>query len=155
MSKNGRTDDHSTVDAIVAALYDAISFEPGGEPDWQRLQRLFHPEGRLIPPAGPDGLAVLDLATFGERSTAYMEETELRPRGFRERELGRRGERFGNVAHVMSGYESLYADTDEALGRGVNSIQLVQEDGRWWVLAIAWDAETPENPIPDPYLRAT
>lgn len=40
-------DDVASIDGIVEALYEAVSFEPGGSPDWERLASLFHPE---IPP---------------------------------------------------------------------------------------------------------
>ncbi len=32
--------------------------------------------------------------------------------------------------------------------RGINSIQLMWEKNRWWLLSIIWDDESPENPIP-------
>jgi hypothetical protein len=151
--------DHSTdtgsIAAVTAAIYDSLSFAPGGEPDWRRFEALFHPDGRLAPPSGPgaERSPLLDLATFQERSRAYIGEVGLRARGFHERELGRRTERFGRVAHVMSGYESLYQPGDaEPFARGVNSIQLLHEQDRWWVLSIAWDVEGPERPIPAEYL---
>jgi hypothetical protein len=37
--------------------------------------------------------------------------------------------------------------------RGINSIQLVNDGTRWWVLNIAWSQETPESPIPEKYLK--
>ena len=142
----------STIEGIVAGLYGSISFAPGDGPDWERLRSLFHPDGRLIPPASPAGstASVLDVTTWCERSEAYIDETGLREKGFLERELGKRTERFGKVAHVMSAYESLHAeDGGEPFSRGVNSIQLLREDDRWWILAIAWDVETDEQPIPE------
>ena len=42
-----RPDDVKSVDAIIAAVYDAIS-GPAGERDWDRLRSLFLPEARLI-----------------------------------------------------------------------------------------------------------
>jgi len=55
----------------------------------------------------------------------------------------------------MSAYESLYAGEDEPFSRGVNSIQLLHEDDRWWILSIAWDVEAPDRPIPGAYLKTT
>ena len=146
--------DVESIDAIVAALYEAISFEPPGLPEWDRLRSLFHPEGRLVPPAGDDGRApVLTVEEFIENSTRFIQEGELGERGFHESELGRRTERFGKVAHAFSAYASRYtADDPEPFSRGINSIQLLREGERWWVLSIAWDVETPESPIPEEYL---
>ena len=147
--------DVESVDAILSALYSAISFAPGGEPDWMRLRSLFHPAGTLAPPRGEGSRAlVLTVEEFVRASSEYIAASGLDARGFSERELGRRLERFGDVAHAFSAYASRYAaDDPEPYSRGVNSIQLVRGEGRWWVLHIAWDVERPGNPIP-PELEA-
>jgi len=36
--------------------------------------------------------------------------------------------------------------------RGINSIQLLNDDNRWWIINIYWTQESEENPIPDMYL---
>lgn len=149
-------EDVATVDAVVTALYRSISFEPGGEPDWERFASLFHPDGRLIPPRGDDSelLPVLSVEEFVRLSTEYMEETGLRARGFHEREIGRTSDRFGNIAHLFSAYASLHTPEDvEPFSRGINSIQLVRDRERWWVLTILWDVERPGVEIPDGFVR--
>jgi hypothetical protein len=40
------------------------------------------------------------------------------------------------------------------LGRGINSIQMVRKDGRWWITSIIWDEETGAGPVPAKYLPA-
>ena len=73
--------------------------------------------------------------------------------GFYEREIHRKTERFGNIVHAMSTYETYWSEDDaEPFMRGINSIQLLYRDGRWWVVTIFWDNESPENPIPAEYL---
>jgi hypothetical protein len=73
--------------------------------------------------------------------------------GFYEWEVARTAERFGNVAHAMSTYETRWsADDAEPFMRGINSIQLLEQGGRWWVVTIFWDNEGPDKPIPDRYL---
>lgn len=146
--------DVRSVDAIIAALYQAISFEPGQRPDWDRLRSLFHPEGRLVPPRGEEPRRhVLDVESFIARSSGFIGESGLRDRGFFEREIGREVDRFGHVVHAFSAYESLYtADDPEPFSRGINSIQLVEDEGRFWVLNIVWDVETEERPIPSEYV---
>lgn len=143
--------DVASLDALVATLYEAISFGPNAVPDWDRFASLFHPRGRLIPPHRDENgeLAVLGVGDFVRRSTEYAEESGLRERGFHEREIGRRTERFGRIAHLFSAYAS-YRGTDdsEPFSRGINSIQAVWERERWWVLTVLWDAERPDVPIP-------
>ena len=75
--------------------------------------------------------------------------------GFFERELARRTDQYGNIAHVFSTYESFHKATDkEPFARGINSFQLLNDGKRWWVLTIYWQAETPDNPIPKEYLKS-
>lgn len=52
----------------------------------------------------------------------------------------------------MSTYESSDCPGGEPFERGVNSIQLMFRDDRWWVLTIFWAIENDEQPIPQRYL---
>jgi len=53
------------------------------------------------------------------------------------------------VTHVFSAYDSKRAATDTApFARGINSMQLVNDGRRFWVVTIFWDSERPDNPIP-------
>ncbi|HET9949763.1 MAG TPA: hypothetical protein VFQ22_12635 [Longimicrobiales bacterium] len=82
---------------------------------------------------------------------AFSEEGRRRwlQSGFWERELARRTEEFGNVAHVLSSYDSRVGSEESApVARGVNSIQLLRYGGRWWIESIVWDLETPALPLP-------
>ena len=42
----------------------------------------------------------------------------------------------------------------EPFSRGINSIQLLKRDDRWWIASIVWDVERTGNPIPNKYARA-
>ncbi len=80
---------------------------------------------------------------------------QLEQRGFFEREVARRTERFGNLVHAWSTYESRKLAEDPApFQRGINSIQMRFDGTRWWVLTIAWQGETPDSPIPALYLES-
>lgn len=145
--------DVASMDAILAALYDTISGPAGQTRDWNRLRSLFIPGGRLIPtgkrPTGESGARVLDVEGYISASVAYLEKN-----GFFEREIARRTEKYGSIAHVFSTYDSRHkADDAKPFARGINSIQLMFDGTRWWVVTIFWDVETPENPIPKKYLK--
>lgn len=71
--------------------------------------------------------------------------------GFREREIARRAERFGHIAHVFSTYER-GMETEPTVVLGINSIQLLNDGTRWWVVSVSWEAERPDNPLPGRYL---
>jgi hypothetical protein len=63
-------------------------------------------------------------------------------------EIARRTERYGSVVHVFSTYESRRnADDAEPFMRGINSIQLLYEKGRWWVVTIFWQPNTRTCPV--------
>ena len=90
--------------------------------------------------------AVNDYVT---RTTAAIDSGALR--AFTERELSRRTEVFGDLAQVFSAYERS-ADAGEAV-RGINSMQLVKDGERWWIVALSWTDETERGPLPNRYLR--
>jgi hypothetical protein len=148
-----RPADVASIDAILTVLYDVISGPAGAPRDWDRFRSLFAPGARLIPVRRtPDGGATPGVMTPDEfAATAGPRFQEL---GFFEREIGRTLDEFGHIAHVMSAYESRRTATepDPSLGRGINSIQLLRDGNRWWVVTIFWDSERAENPIPAKYL---
>ncbi len=147
-----RPADVSSIDGIVAALYDVISGPAGQARDWDRMRSLFVPGSRLIPSvAGEHGGAtarILDVDAYIERVRPNFERN-----GFFEREVARKAEAFGNIAHLFSTYESRHAASDAApFARGINSIQLLKDGDRWWIVTVFWDAERPGNMLPAEYL---
>lgn len=143
-----RVSDVESIDAIMRAVYDAISGPAGQKRDWDRFRSLMAPGARLIPTGKrPDGVGSLRVWTAEEYiATAGP---QLERGGFFEREIGRKLERYGNVVHLMSAYDSKRALSDAApFARGVNSFQLFYDGTRWWVVTIFWESEAPGNPIP-------
>jgi hypothetical protein len=145
--------DVASVDAVLAALYDVISGPAGKKRDWNRMRSLFIPEGRLIAtarrPTGEVVRRVMDVDGYIAASGELLE-----TQGFFETEIARRAEAFGNIAHVFSTYEARHkADDPKPFMRGVNSIQLWNDGKRWWVVTVYWQAEGPDTPLPEQYLR--
>lgn len=144
--------DVASMDSIVAALYDVISGPAGKKRDWDRMRSLFTPGARLIPTgkrqSGEIGSRVLTVEDYINGSTKALEEN-----GFFEKEVARRVENFGNIAHVFSTYESRHkAEDPKPFARGINSIQLMNDGKRWWIVTVFWQAEGPDNPLPEKYL---
>ena len=145
--------DVDTIDSIISAAYNGISGAAGENRDWDRERSLYYPGARLIPTAKPganDGLApqVLNVEGFIARVEPYFAE-----HGFFEKEIARRTEQFGHIAHLWSVYESRHnADDPEPFARGINSIQLFYDGTRWWIVNIYWQQESAEHPIPEKYL---
>ena len=142
-----------SLDSIIAAVYDVISGPAGKKRDWDRMRSLFIPGARLIPTgprqAGGYGSRVLTIDEYIERSSGFFEKE-----GFFEREAARRTEQFGQIAHAFSTYESRHAPDDaKSFQRGINSIQLMNDGKRWWVVTIFWQGENEKTPLPDKYLK--
>lgn len=142
--------DVASVDAIVKALYETISGPAGKPRDWNRLRSLFVPEGRMMP-VGKHGQGEIRMRMMGVNDYIATSAQLIEKDGFNERELSRREERFGNIAHVFSTYEA-GMQQESFLMRGINSIQLMNDGNRWWIVSLMWQAEMPDNLIPKDYL---
>jgi hypothetical protein len=145
--------DVESIDAIVTAAYDVISGPVGKKRDWNRERSLFLPSARLIPTTNPgqsNELApqLLDVEGFIARVEPFFENN-----GFYEKEIARKTERFGQIAHVWSTYESRHdPDDPEPFMRGINSIQLFFDGNRWWIVSIFWQQENVRAPVSEKYL---
>jgi hypothetical protein len=147
-----RASDTASPEAIVAALYDVISGPAGQARDWDRFRGLFAIGARLLP-AAPRADGSVPAALSPDDYVTRANDALLK--GFFEQEVARRAEAFGTIMHVFSTYESRHAKTDEKpFARGINSIQMMQHGGRWWIVTVLWDSERPDNPIPAKYLEA-
>ena len=150
--------DVKSVDAILAAVYEAISGPPGQPRDWKRFQSLFVPDAKLIPvrvlPGSPDpahpatDVTYMSVDDYIKRASGSMTTN-----GFYEHSVHNEIQQFGDIVQVFSTYESRHkADDPKPFARGINSFQLLKDGERYWVVNIYWEAERPDNPIPAKYL---
>lgn len=149
-----KPEDVKSIDAIVAALYDVISGDAGKARDWNRFRSLFYPGARMIPTGtnATTGKVAARIATPEDYIRAN--EAFLEGEGFHEQELSRHVDSFGTIAQVFSSYEARKKLADEKpFLRGINSIQLLNDGNRWWVMTIAWTPESAASPLPDQYSK--
>jgi len=147
-----RAEDVGSVDAVITASYAAISHAPGKAADLQRFQSLFRTGAQLIKMDYQDGRPAMKAGTI-EQVTKMLQSTQHPERGHFEKEIARRTEQSGNIAHAWSTYES--TDTEngrKSYVRGINSISLINDGQRWWIVSAQWTYETKARPIPRPYL---
>src|SRR5215831_15377143 len=136
--------ERASLDAVLTRLYEVISFDDGGEPDWDGLKDVFSSQARITR-VTPDGIDHLDLPTFCAMAREMLDLGAYT--GFHEREVSRRVDRLGAVVHVLSAYETKrHPGAVDRLGQGVNSIQLVKEAGAWRVISLCWDEEGLRGP---------
>lgn len=117
-----------TLDEIIAAMYASYSFEEGSRPNWALQAEIFAPGARLVR-VNDDGVFEFDPASFRKNLEEMIASGAMT--SFSEREVWRDVKEFGDIAHVLSEYET-------PLFRAVKSIQLFRRDGRWWISAMIW-----------------
>jgi hypothetical protein len=146
------SEDISSINAIITAVYDVISGPAGQKRNWDRMRTLFIPEAHIIAIGkranGELTKRVMTVEEYINNSGPFLEKE-----GFFEKEIGRKTEEYGNIVHLFSTYESRRTPTDEKpFMRGINSFQLWNDGKRWWVVNIFWQSEGKDNPIPEKYV---
>ena len=143
-----RPEDVSTIEGILKASYETISGGVGVPRQWGRDRTLFAPSVRYISILKDKTGGIVKARTYDYQE--YLNESDdfLVRQGFTEVELGRKIERFGNVATVLSSYEGKVQSTGKVVTRGVNIFSLYFDGKRWWIQTMLWDEETQQNPIP-------
>lgn len=147
-----RPDDVSTVDGLMRAFYEAVNIGPDDARQWDRDRTLYVPWIRFV------GTSIDDNGQVKVRSWThqqYVEATEpLVANGFKEWEVSRRTQTYGNVAHIDSVYAGeAMEDGKVERFRGVNSIEAYFDGTRWWISSVTWMSESPKHPIPAIYLE--
>ncbi|PZX52058.1 hypothetical protein [Algoriphagus chordae] len=141
-----------TLDSTIETLYGVISGKKGEERNWELFKYLFHPDAKLIPTgknqAGEIGATFMTPEDYISRAGKMLMDI-----GFFEVESHRTVDTFGNITQIFSTYNSYNNESMETpFMRGINSIQLLNDGKRWWIISIYWMQESPENPIPKQYL---
>lgn len=144
--------DVQSVDSIIDAYYASVSGAKGVPRDWERFLSLFMPDARFIVSRNVNGVAIplsLSPQEFIDSNKTYFEKG-----GYFEKDINREIDTFGHIAQVFSTYSSRRALEDpQPYSRGINSFQLMNTGGRWWITTIMWETEQPvTNPIPAMYL---
>ena len=122
-------------------FYRVISFEEGGSPDWGGMAGLFSKHAHITR-VTPEAIDHLDLEGFRNLAEELIEVGAFTC--FFEREIARRVDRYGNVMHVASAYETrISPDAVDYIERGVNSLQLILENGSWKICSLCWDDHAP------------
>jgi hypothetical protein len=132
-------EDVKSIDNIISAYYDFIS---GSSNDpWQfERDKYMHSENAVITRLDEHG-----------KAESHALEAEYIPLGLSpkeniyEKELKRKVSRYGNIAQVWSAFE---VRTDPKIAsniKGLNSIQLHDENGRWWIDGWTCEMESDKN----------
>jgi serine/threonine protein kinase len=146
-----KVEDVKSLGAIMRAIYDVIS-GPAGDRDWKRLRSLVLPQARFTEVGkGPDGATFVILWNVDDFVRDAKE--VFSKESFYENAIVNQAQSYGNMTQVFSSYESRHAPGEKPFQRGINSIQLLNDGRRWWVISIAWDSERPDNPLPAKFAK--
>lgn len=144
--------DTESIDAAVNALYECISGPKGQVRDWARFRNLFHPYASISSLNPNDnGMITYNLNSIREyidNATPFFEVND-----FYEYELSRKTDEFYGLAQVFSTYEFKTSKDGPAIRRGINSIQLVRFEGRWWITILTYNSENDFIKVPETYLQ--
>ncbi|MCV9928456.1 hypothetical protein OIU83_12375 [Flavobacterium sp. LS1R49] len=143
-------EDVATINGIIKATYEAVSGEAGEKRQWERDLSLHDPNAIYSFPAeNTDGKiqqTTMSLKDFHKETDTMVAKT-----AFYENEINREVRVFGNIAHVWSTYETRLAKNGPVARRGINSIQLYYNEGRWWIISWTFDKEKEDRKIPQTF----
>ena len=134
--------DVGEIDQVIKTLYGVIS-GPAGPRDWNRFRSLFHQEAFMAAFNAKRELRKFSPIQYVQGNGPFFMQNS-----FNEKEIGRTMNQFGNIAQVFTSYEYEAGTRPPVHKRGINSIELVKENGRWFIMSITWDEESKEQPIP-------
>lgn len=133
--------DVQSIDAIINAYYDVVS--GSSQEPWQfDRDKYIHSKSAVITRLDENG-----------KAESHSLEAEYIPlalspkEDFYEIELKRKVNQFGNMTQVWSAFEIRTDPKTESNIRGLNSIQLHYENGRWWIDSWTCEMESEKSAV--------
>ncbi len=135
-------DDEEAIRSLIGEHFEAMRWEPGDDPDWDRFRQDFLPGAQLFGAARP---------AYARSVDGFIERMETVARAnlvsFEEHTRGMKILRFGNLALVLAMSELL--ENGSEVKHDISGYLLVKSEGRWSIAAHAWDQAGDGKPIPD------
>lgn len=138
-----------SIEGILSEVFRIYNGEPGKKRNWAAFGDLFLPSARftfLDNNGTPGPYETVDLVEFVE----ILVDADF-DEAFLTYETGKVVEEFNGIAHV---FQSFYLKKKEGNERrGINSYQLLYDQGRWWIVSMLWTLDSEEEKIPEKYLE--
>ena len=139
--------DVKSIDAIIKAYYEVAS--GSSQEPWQfERDKYIHSKNPLIIFLDENGKAELVTLEVLQNEFRQSERTDLY-----EKELKRKVSQFGNIVQVWSAYEIRYEPETSTNIRGLVSLQLHYEKGRWWIDSWTNQMESDTNFLVSDFLK--
>ncbi len=139
---------YSTAEDVVNELYRLVSIEKGQETDWEQVRQLFLPQAVIVLRVSKEASQVFDVQGWIDDFKTWDEKAKVKETGFSEKIITMKPRVFRDIANVFVLYEASITGATRPPTRGVDSIELIKKDGRWWIAAITNDLINAENPVP-------
>jgi hypothetical protein len=140
-------EDVKSIDAIINAYYDVVSGSSSDPWEFER-DKFIHSERAVITRLDENG-----------KAESHTLEAEYIPIGlspkedFYENELKRIVSKCGNIAQVWSAFEIRTEPETKSNIRGLNSVQLHFEDGRWFIDSWTCEMESEKSSVVTEFMR--
>jgi hypothetical protein len=136
-----------STDGITKEILHILSGKKGEERNWDWFKQLFLPEVSFTVVINRKDketiIRTLSLEEFIKSSTENSKQSS-----FHEIEIGKKTEEYNGIAHVFQTYKATAENFEE---EGINSIQLIYKNDRWWVSHIMWTSNRNGVNIPEKY----
>ena len=141
-------DELQSAEGVVRELYRLICVPVGGTTDWEKVRALFIPEAVIVLRVSKDAFSTFTVQGWIDDFVSFNEKARSSERGFEEKIVRMSPMVFRDIAHVLVLYEARMLDWSKPAQPGVDSVELVRKDGRWWIAAITNDIPNEEHPVP-------
>jgi len=135
--------DTKSIESTCLSLMRCISVNKGDSVDWPRFNNLFLPTARF----NFFNFKGKELVLVNKNLEEFKRDASYGKVKFKEVELFKRINQFGKVAQVFQGYTFTVND-GELIRSGVNCIQLLNHENRWWIANISWQPEEDQLKVP-------
>jgi hypothetical protein len=141
------------VRSSIDELYRAFCFAPRGEPDWRAMSELFVDGAVFVAPFEPGAAPrAADEREFFDDFRRFVASDSVREGGLHERILTARIDLYGVVAHAYVSFEGFEPLTGRARTRGLDSLQLLLDRGRWRVVSFTTQYASTAAPLPERFV---
>jgi len=141
----------ATPKALVETALKIISGPKGQKRDMEKFKALFLPDAKLggvFYKGDSSFVRITSAVQFADRNAAVYADL-----GFFENQIGLKVDEYGKIATAFQVYETRFGKDGKVEDRGVNTYQLVYDNGRWWIASLIFTPETDAYPIPAEYLK--
>lgn len=121
---------------LTAALFKAISFKAGSEPNIDEIRRLFI-EGGLLIDCNEETPQALKVDQFNTHFHSLFQQQRLT--SLYEIEVHHKTKIYDHIAHRYSFYEARSTPKSDPFAVGINTLQFVKVRNDWKITSMAWN----------------